>query len=279
MRAARAFAWSLLVPGLGLLTVGRPLPAFAFATWNVLAAAGWTVSWAHARFHFPLFLGVALGLPLLSRLASGAWAARAARSAGEPRPWQRPLTYGTFCMLFLFAGAHADTLLEERVARKLGTATPVLEPEVKAGQGMWLLRAGASARPRRGALAAFSRPAPPAAGLLQRPVRPLLGRVAAVGGDTVEVTAEAVRVNGREVSASGPGARPLPATVLPEGQVLLLAPGRDPAAEDVDSRDLGPLREEDYLGEVALVLGTGTPAQAVSGARWLSPRVLTSGGS
>jgi len=270
VKAARAFGWSLLVPGLGLLTVGRPVPAFAFATLNVLAGAGWTLAWAHRRFSFPLFLGVALSLPLLMRLGAGAWAAWAARSAGEPRPWQRPLTYGTFCMLFLFAGAHADTLLEEKVVRKLGAATPVLEPDVQAGQGMWLLHAGPSAQPRRGALAAFTRPAPPAVGLLQRPVRPLLGRVVAVSGDTVEITAEAVRVNGQQVAEAGPEARGLSATVLSAGQVLLLAPRREVQTGDVDSRDLGLLRAEDYLGEVALVLGTGTPAQAVAGARWLT---------
>jgi len=270
VKAARALAWSLVVPGLGLLTVGRPLPAFGMAVLNVLAGAGWTLAWARERFSFPLFLGVAMALPLLSRLASGAWAAWASRTAGEPRPWQRPLTYGTFCMLFLFAGAHADSLLEETTVRKLGTATPVLEPEVKAGQGMWLLRAGESRAPRRGALAAFHRPGPRAEGILRRPERPLLGRVAAVGGDTVEITPQAVRVNGQEVAEAGAGARPLPATVLPEGQVLLLAPRRDMATEDLDSRDVGVLRASDYLGEVALVLGTGTPAQAVAGARWLA---------
>lgn len=272
MTPARALGWSLLVPGLGLLTVGRPRLAFGLASLNVLAGAGWTLTWAHRRFSFPLFVGVAMVLPLLFRLASGAWAAWVARQPGEPRPWQRPLTYGTFCMLFLFAGAHADTLLEENVVRKLGTATPVLEPEIAAGQGMWLLRAGDAAQPRRGALAAFNRPAPPAQGLLQRPVRPLLGRVAAVGGDTVEISSEKVRVNGQEVAEAGDGARALPSTVLAAGQVLLLAPRRDVKAGDLDSRDLGPLRVDDYLGEVALVLGTGTPMQAVMGARWLTSR-------
>jgi type IV secretory pathway protease TraF len=270
VKAARAFGWSLLVPGLGLLTVGRPLSAFGLAALNVLAGAAWTLAWAHARFSFPLFVGVALALPVLSRVAAGALAAWAARTAGEPRPWQRPLTYGTFCMLFLFAGAHVDSLLEERVVRKLGTATPVLEPEVRGGQGMWLLRVGASAAPRRGALAAFHRPGPKAEGLLQRPERPLLGRVAAVGGDTVEITAQSVRVNGRAVADAGADARPWPSSVLAEGQVLLLAPRRDVAAGDRDSRDLGPLRAEHYLGEVALVLGAGSPAQAVAEARWLA---------
>jgi type IV secretory pathway protease TraF len=271
----RAFALSLVVPGLGLLTTGRALPAFAWASLNILAGWAWTRAWVELRFPFALFYGGLVALPLLCRLGSGAWAAWAAGSPGEQQPWQRPVTYGAFALLFLVAGAQVSARLEGQHVQPLRVATAVLAPEVRAGGGVWLLRSGPSAVPRKGALVAISRPAPANAphggGLLQVPQRPLLGRVAAVGGDTVEISATGVLVNGQRVAAGGEGVKPLPLTALGPTQLLLLAPGRDVSAEDLDSRDLGLLSAADVVGAVGVVLGEGSASQAIRTARWVSP--------
>jgi type IV secretory pathway protease TraF len=271
----RAFALSLVVPGLGLLTTGRALPAFAFASLNVLAGWAWTRAWVELRFSFALFYGGLVGLPLLSRVASGAWAAWAAGRVEAPRPWQRPVTYGAFALLFLVAGAQVSARLEGQHVQPLRVATPVLAPEVKAGGGVWLVRSGPAAAPRKGALVALPRPvpanAPAAGGLLQVPQRPLLGRVAAVGGDTVEITTSGVFVNAQRVADGGEGVKPLPLTALGPTQLLLVAPGRDVAAEDLDSRDLGLLSAGDVVGTVGVVLGEGSAPEAIRTARWLMP--------
>ena len=271
MLRLRAFALSLLVPGLGLLTAGRPLPAFAWAAANVLSGWGWTLAWVEYRFSFALFYaGIAL-FPLAFRLLSGAHGAWAAGTPAAPRPWQRPMIYGAFALLFLVAGAQVSARLEAQHVQPLRVTTGVLAPGVKAGGGVWLLRSGSAAVPRKGALVAVNRPAPPPAGMFQPAQRPLLGRVAAVGGDSVEITPAEVRVNGQAVAQGGEGVKPMPLTALGPSQFLLLAPVRDVAAGDLDSRDLGLLSTADVQGTVGVVLGDGGPAEAIRGARWVTP--------
>jgi type IV secretory pathway protease TraF len=227
------------------------------------------------RFSFALFYGGLVALPLLSRLGSGAWAAWAAGRPNEPKPWQRPVTYGAFALLFLVAGAQVSARLEGQHVQPLRVATAVLEPEVKAGGGVWLLRSGPAALPRKGALVALARPAPagapPSGGLLQLPQRPLLGRVAALGGDTVEISPAGVFVNGQRVADGSEGGKPLPLTALGPTQLLLIAPGRNVATEDLDSRDLGLLSSADTVGTVGVVLGEGSAPEAIRTARWVSP--------
>lgn len=91
-----------------------------------------------------------------------------------------------------------------------------------------------------------------------RGLLPLVKTVAAVPGDKVAVTRQAVLVNGRPLPGSQPQAldgqgRPMPvawqAGRLPDGQYWLASP----APRSYDSRYFGPVERGDLLGVATLI--------------------------
>lgn len=254
-----ALLLSFVVPGLGHLYVGRAGTAFLLALITVISSPLWVVIWSKTRFSAPLFLWGFLLLPLLMRFGSAMWSALIAR-AQEPRPlmkWQRPLSYGTFFMLFFMTNVSAETYVSSRFATRLSVPTDAEAPGIKLGDGIWLLRTGASHVPRKGAVVVFKRVAPEQqSAVFIHQAAPVLGRVVAMGGDEVEVTADAVLVNGEPLPKSA-GGTSAEKHRLREGQVMVLSSNRSERVPD--SRDFGPLPVGDYAGEVALVQSKDAP--------------------
>lgn len=83
-------------------------------------------------------------------------------------------------------------------------------------------------------------------------------RVIAVAGDTVDITADGMAINGNLQQENGSDAQILPYTdginfpvTLTEGQVFLLGDDRDAA---IDSRLYGAVETKDTLGKMVLLL-------------------------
>lgn len=250
---------SFVMPGLGHMYVGMPRAAFLFGIAAIWASPIWVLAWAKAQFSGALFLWGFVLIPLLLRFFAAMAAAFAARSL-QPRAlrrWQSPLGYATFFLLFFMTTTLADRFVGTNVAMPLAAPSNGGSPEVKEGDGIWLVRIGKSSKPRKGALVVFRRVAreQTSAVFVQSEV-PVLGRVLAVGGDEVAVTPDAVIVNGAPVPNST-GGKIADSAVLRDGQVFVLSATVSERAPD--SRQLGPLPIGDYAGEVALVQSSSGP--------------------
>lgn len=259
---------SFVAPGLGHLYVGKAGTAFGLGLLGVLASPIWILIWSKARFSGPAFLWGFLLIPLLLRFGAALASALHARKQ-EPMSlmkWQRPLAYGTFFMLFFMTSATADNFVAERFATRLSVPTDGQAPTIQQGDGVWLVRTGASHIPRKGAVVVFKRiAAQQSSAVFIHQGAPVIGRVVAMGGDEVEVTTDAVTVNG-EVQPNSAGGAPAEKVKLREGQVFVLASNRSATAPDC--RDLGPLPIRDYAGEIALVQSKGkSPVDSINTAQ------------
>lgn len=159
-------------------------------------------------------------------------------------------------------------------------------PTLRDGERVWVARSEAWWPPGGRAIArgdivffaspdrsaAASRGAAPASGLglLDR----LLGgpfvvkRVVALGGEEVRIEAGRVWIDGAPLAepyVSGPSARNLEATWIPEGSLFVLGDHRAPLASR-DSRSFGPIAEGSVAGRLSTVLWP--PLRREEGGAW-----------
>jgi hypothetical protein len=250
-RPLLAVVMSFIAPGLGHLYVGQSGTAFLLGFIGIIASPLWVLLWSEMRFSGPVFLWVGWLLPRLLRFGAALAAGMRAHKQPPmpPMRWQQPLGYATFFMLFFMLTRTANDYVSDHFAADLAAPTDAQAPAIRQGDGMWMVRTRASHVPRKGAVVVFKRYLD-TEGIFRHQAAPALGTVVAMGGDEVEVTADAVILNGEALPNSG-GGKPAEKVTLREGQVFLLSPNRSATAPDC--RDYGPLAIRDYVGEVALV--------------------------
>lgn len=254
-----ALLLNLLSPGLGYLYLGAPVLAFLIAALYQLLPPLVVLIWSYARFDpRPLFVMMAMLGPIEQRLPAIAivpfltaiHAGYVAKRVGTVtlKRWQRPLGYGTFFLVCAMTGYLLTNWVQKNFAWRIdGMPTNALAPDVHTGDMVWLLKTKEARFPKKDALAMFA----PSEEF--RP--PIFAKVVATHPDTVSVTDGGVFING-ERRFDAKDATPLADTQLSEGQYFGIAEGRDPAQKIVDSRDVGPLRAGDYLGQVGIVVFT-----------------------
>jgi signal peptidase I len=119
-----------------------------------------------------------------------------------------------------------------------GSMMPAIDP------GEWVLEDDGRSDPRRGQIVMFRYPF----GSTGRAVK----RVAAVTGDTVSVTEDALTVNGRTTRLAGSPVPVAPRTLrVPAGHVFLLG---DNSAGSLDSRRFGAVDQRELVGRVRGVI-------------------------
>lgn len=244
-----SFVW----PGLGHMYVGEPRAALVLGLLGVWGPLLLVILWAKTRFSGGAFFWLFILTPGVLRFGAGIHAALKAR-AQEPavlRRWQSLLGYATFLFLFAFTNGYANNFVSDRVARCIyGAPTDGAGPEIKKDDRICLMTGGDSRLPRKGVVAAYRKVSASPSAFAIRQEAPMIGKVVAVEGDEVSVTAESVTVNGAPVPLSG-GGKELPATKLKYGEAFVLSQSR--GAGETDSRDEGPMPLERYAGEVVLV--------------------------
>jgi signal peptidase I len=108
--------------------------------------------------------------------------------------------------------------------------------------------------PRRGDVIVFEVP---------HEEEPLIKRVVALPGETIEIRDEAIYVNGQQLSeswATQPGGPDYPATTLPPLHVFVLGDNR---ANSRDSRYFGPVSRDQIIGRARLIYWPVEALQAI----------------
>lgn len=230
---------SLLSPGAGHLYSGDLRGAVLF--WVAVCVAGGVikVSYALTGYSTKVYLAliILIGATLMVLAARSAWlAARRYPPERTPRPYQR--------LWFVLIAAVLMAEVPTRVARafvmqSLHVPTDAMAPALVEGDFLFVTKLGPRARPERGAIVAFRPPG-------QEDVE-VVKRVVAMEGDQVEVRDGAVWVNGEQVSPSGVRGW-APAVTIPPEHIYVL--GDNPAESGLDSRVLGPIPLDEYVGRV-----------------------------
>ena len=121
-------------------------------------------------------------------------------------------------------------------------AGPGMQPTLHSGENLQVVPYGRGSGPHRGDIVAFRLPTYPNFAYVKR--------VVAVPGDTVEVTATAVLINGRALPSPLFGNKVAPKETLGLGEYFVLG---DNAGNSLDSRTFGPIPSSALLGKITPV--------------------------
>jgi signal peptidase I len=261
-RAWVALLLSLATSGLGHLYAGAPRRAvFFFALLQAttllaicLAAAGlllppWPARWSLA----PLaMLCAVIVLFLLLMLVDAVRTARGASFA--PRWYNRWYVCAGVAVLGMMVGSAESALFRRNFVQAFWLPSGSMQPTLLIGDSFFVDKRAyhEGAPPRRGDVVIFRSPIDSTVQFAKRAV--------AVAGDSVEIRAKRLLVNGVAIDEPyvqfidpTPGKPPRddygPETV-PQGKVFVLGDNRD---RSYDSRHFGLVRESDLLGRAAVI--------------------------
>ena len=262
---------ALVCPGLGHFYCGA---TGASLLWSLAPHVGLLAMLLAGVFNAPnlhLWLAAGLLVWLALRLAQVGVVWKRARGLGQYtlKPTNNAALYVAFFLGTSIFNSLISVPFRDHVLEPFKVPSSSMEPSLTAGDQFFVVKLGPYSQVRRGDVVVFHRPSSD----------PLVKRVVALGGDTIETRDRVLVLNGAEQPltacaapqldveetmfdcfvegahrvlhpTNGPTATTLAPTEVPKGRLFVMGDSRE---KSVDSREFGPIVSEDVIGRVAVV--------------------------